>query len=223
MMKMKNWQDRAKKLMRQRNLSQESLAELIGVTQGTIGHYLNKRREAPLSKIDKISWALGVSTQYLLYGELNEKEKIEEIPTIIKKIPIIHWEDLKISKDLSPESISQLLQQRSADGEVLTMYFSRNKIIGDTVGAIDAINVDAMKPDYPHELTIYEKDWLVIDFSVKPKIGQLVIAEIDKGYTVRQYIEDGGKFLLKALNRQYPIITDFEVKGVIIGRMSEWG
>ena len=50
-------------------LTQEKLAEVLGVTQGTIGHWLNARR-APdtLAMYEQLAKALNVHPAWLLYG-----------------------------------------------------------------------------------------------------------------------------------------------------------
>jgi transcriptional regulator with XRE-family HTH domain len=68
-----DWRERFKlrfELLKSREgLTQEKLAESLGVTQGTVGHWLNARR-APdtLAMYEQLAKALGVSPAWLLYG-----------------------------------------------------------------------------------------------------------------------------------------------------------
>lgn len=48
------WQDLAKTRMKEVGMTQEQLAEALGITQGGLGHWLNARREPNLEVIAKI-------------------------------------------------------------------------------------------------------------------------------------------------------------------------
>ena len=48
------WQDLAKSRMKEVGMTQEQLAEALGMTQGGLGHWLNGRREPNLEVIAKI-------------------------------------------------------------------------------------------------------------------------------------------------------------------------
>lgn len=51
---MNTWNEQAKARMRERQISQEQMAERMGVTQGAIGHWLNGRREPKLEVINRM-------------------------------------------------------------------------------------------------------------------------------------------------------------------------
>ncbi|SEJ63492.1 Phage repressor protein C, contains Cro/C1-type HTH and peptisase s24 domains [Azotobacter beijerinckii] len=51
---MSTWYEQAKARMRERQISQEQMAERMGVTQGAIGHWLNGRREPKLEVINQM-------------------------------------------------------------------------------------------------------------------------------------------------------------------------
>ncbi len=95
------------------------------------------------------------------------------------------------------------------------MYFSEKEEIGNVI-AISARNLDSMNPTFSHPLAIHPDDILFIELNKKPACGKLVLAKVGDSVTIRQYIEDTGKSVLKALNIQYPIITDFEIIGTVI-------
>ena len=48
------WQDLAKTRMKEVCMTQEQLADALGITQGGLGHWLNARREPNLEVIAKI-------------------------------------------------------------------------------------------------------------------------------------------------------------------------
>lgn len=51
---MSTWYKMAKQRMRERHISQEQMAERLGVTQGAIGHWLNGRRQPKLDVINRL-------------------------------------------------------------------------------------------------------------------------------------------------------------------------
>ena len=51
---MNTWYEQAKARIRERQISQEQMAERMGVTQGAIGHWLNGRREPKLEVINRM-------------------------------------------------------------------------------------------------------------------------------------------------------------------------
>jgi transcriptional regulator with XRE-family HTH domain len=218
-----SWRDRLKEVMKQRGFTQDALAAAIGVTQGSIGHYLRSDRQPTIEMIDDIANALNVSPIWILYGVTNTVED-KEVPVNIKFIPILQWEEITASSENLQETIDQVLKNKVKNQEILKMEIKDKELLGHRVAAVKAVNIDAMLPAYPHPRMILEGDYLIIDFDKKAKSGDSVLAFSQGSRIVRQYIEDGSKHLLKALNPQYPII-EIEYKdilAVIIKRFSEY-
>lgn len=61
----KTWQELAKAKMTELNISQERLGEMVGKTQGAIGHWLNGRREPSVEDIAAIMKALHMDAMTL--------------------------------------------------------------------------------------------------------------------------------------------------------------
>jgi DNA polymerase V len=62
--------------------------------------------------------------------------------------------------------------------------------------------------------------WPVVDRSITPKSGNVVIAVLDGELTGKRMVRKGGRVLLMPENTDYPIITidpeqDFSVWGVV--------
>lgn len=74
-----------------------------------------------------------------------------------------------------------------------------------------------------HSMTgagIHDGDILVVDRSITPKSGNVVIAVLDGELTVKRMVRKGGMVLLMPENKDYPVITidpeqDFSVWGVV--------
>lgn len=106
------WNDKVKKLMEQKNITQKKLSELSGITETSVSRYLRGNRTPRMDVMVNFSKALGVATEYLLE---NDKETgltpYAEISTVIarrgkelsveeknKLIALIlgNWEDMNV-------------------------------------------------------------------------------------------------------------------------------
>jgi len=93
---MTEWHDRFKhrlaELKRTEHLTQEKLAERLGVTQSAIGHWLSGRRE-PRSFVDyrNLARALKVDFNWLLFGDETDRP-VERVPP--QPIPILRPEQV---------------------------------------------------------------------------------------------------------------------------------
>ena len=218
------FKDRLKHARKEKGLSQESLAKLSGLSQPTIAN-LEKGKIKTTAYINKLAKALNVSSEWLEEGKQIENyyiknNKLKEIPFFIKKIPLLQWSDFSQSL-ISTHNIDDLLKLKETQGEILEMYFKDKNETQKKLGALIAGCQDAMVPIHPSPLTIYPNDVLIIEFEADANLGNIVIAKTSEGFLVRQYIQEGNRRLLKALNPQYPIITDFEIIGVVVKTIRE--
>jgi len=65
---------------------------------------------------------------------------------------------------------------------------------------------------------IMERDLVIVERGRAPKIGDVVIAEVDGEWTMKYFKKQGGKVYLEAANPKYPIIrpqTDLQLGGVV--------
>ncbi|RYG55597.1 MAG: XRE family transcriptional regulator, partial [Alphaproteobacteria bacterium] len=65
---METWRDRARRRMKERGVTQDSLAEQLGITQGGLQHWLAGSRQPSLDQINKIADALDASHAWLTHG-----------------------------------------------------------------------------------------------------------------------------------------------------------
>ena len=69
------WFKRARRVMTGRQISQQKLAQHMGITRGAVGHWLSGRREPSLDELQKIATFLNVSYGWLTSGE-GEQEAV---------------------------------------------------------------------------------------------------------------------------------------------------
>ena len=65
---------------------------------------------------------------------------------------------------------------------------------------------------------IYNNDLLIVDRSINPKSGDVVVAILDGEFTLKRYIKDNERYYLKADKEDYPAIDLNEYNEVMI-----WG
>ena len=67
---------------------------------------------------------------------------------------------------------------------------------------------------------IHDKDILVVDRSLKARLGNIIVASLDGEFTVKRLVKRGKNYYLKAEHPDYPAIliskqSDFKVWGVV--------
>ena len=68
--------ERFRYLRQSKNLAQSQLASLIGVDRSTISSYESNIRQPSLDTLSRIADVFGVSTDYLLTGDIIDKDKL---------------------------------------------------------------------------------------------------------------------------------------------------
>ena len=207
------WTDLAKDKMKDLGISQERLGELIGKTQGAVGHWLNGRREPSIDDIAQIMKALGLSEMILLDdGYVRRPEEVEgdnftylspHKPT--KSYPLISWVSAgQWSEALEPYKLDEIEEWPET-----TVHCSEGSFWLTVKG-------DSMTS--PVGFTVPEGMIILVDPAVEAKNGKLVVAKLvnENEATFKKYIEDAGRKFLKPLNPQYPI-TEINGNCRIIG------
>ncbi len=72
------WFERAKRLSKSRGITYKNIAEVLGITEAAVGHYMNGRREPTLNDFVKIAELLGETMESLYSGQKAISQKITE-------------------------------------------------------------------------------------------------------------------------------------------------
>lgn len=108
----KRFTERFYLLKKTEGLTQEALAEKVGVTQGTIGHWLNGRRSPDsLEDYEKLASALGVHPAELLYGVPPGSQISKESAEFA-----LAWEDLPPKERASLKTLVFAFKKPSTKG-----------------------------------------------------------------------------------------------------------
>ncbi|MFA6521906.1 MAG: transcriptional repressor LexA [Candidatus Gracilibacteria bacterium] len=153
---------------------------------------------------------------------LEEKELIKkgDTPRSIKLLP-------KVAQKLSADTVKiPVLGQVPAGGPVLSeenveswMTFESGQIKNAEKCFILKVRGDSMI-----NAGIFEGDFVIASPDKAPRKGDVVVALVDGGSTVKKYETSGGKVYLKPENPRYENIypeEDLQVQGVVVG-MLRW-
>ncbi len=205
---MDNWIALVKANMKDRKVTQDELAERLGMSQGGVGHWLNKRRVPSLADMNRVLAELGLG--YLEVAlEIREREK--ELPGVEThynpyfRYPVSDW-----------KGACELREERATYGAArfeLTDYHAEGEAFWLPVTG------DAMTA--PSGLSISAGMLILVDPARAAEPGKLVVAQwADHPHaTFRQLLEESGQLYLVPLNPTYPkqLFTDAcRILGVVV-------
>lgn len=195
------WYDLAKTLMKIRGITQEQLAEHLGITKGAVSHWLNARREPSLEEIARILEFLGKRNFSVGAGGLIIDETLKGDVEYIgpykpgKKYPVLSkvqagaW-----SEACEPYALKEIDLWLESDAH--------------TQGEAFWLEVEGDSMTAPMGLSIPEGTFVLFDTGREAVNGNLVIAKLvdDNEATFKKLVIDGSQKFLKGLNPQWPMM-----------------
>ncbi|WP_426133813.1 LexA family protein [Pseudomonas sp. PWP3-1b2] len=205
---MDNWIALVRANMKDRKVTQDKLAERLGMSQGGVGHWLNKRRVPSLADMNRVLAELGLG---YLEVTLQIRERAEEAPAPQQhynpyfRYPVSDW-----------KGVCEIREERPAYGAArfeLTDYHARGEAFWLPVTG------DAMTA--PSGLSIGAGMMILVDPAIDAEPGKLVIAQwADSPHaTFRQLMEESGQRYLVPLNPTFPKLLftdDCRILGVVV-------
>lgn len=214
-MNMDKWIALVRERIEELDISQEQLAERVGVSQGSIGHWLNKRRQPRVDSMNRVFVELGmphyhVSMQLRVQGQVGEApgrygvdDDDADGPAkyfVCFRYPVRDWGGLGQEEAAAPDAFEQ------------TDYLAQGKAFWLTVEN-DTMSAASGK-------SVPERVRILVDDGLAAEPGRLVIARLPgKTPIFRQLAEEGGQLYLKALNGSYPTLLceeGCEFLGVVV-------
>ncbi|MFF7860685.1 MULTISPECIES: S24 family peptidase [unclassified Pseudomonas] len=215
-MNMDKWIALVRDRMEELGLTQEQLAERVGVSQGSVGHWVNKRRQPKIESMNRTFVEIGmphynVSLQLRIQGQVGEErgaygvDDAEDDLDLMQYIvcfryPVKDWSELGATDAEEPSVFEQ------------TDYLAQGKAFWLTVEN-DAMSTVSGR-------SVPQGMRMLVDPGVEVEAGRLVIArQPGKPAIFRELAEDGGQRYLKALNNNYPTLLceeGCEFLGVVV-------
>ena len=209
---MDKWIELVKAKMSELKVTQEILADRLGMSQGGVGHWLNKRRQPGIDDMNRVLHALGM--EFLEVALVIREPDIakEESQDLVRKYnpyfryPVSDWREPAQVRDgeLSVYGKPRFeLTDYHAQGAAFWLV-----VVGDAMTA-------------PTGVSIAEGMMILVDPAIVPEPGKLVIAQWSDSTeaTFRKLIEEGGQRYLVPLNPTYPkaLYTDeCRILGVVV-------
>jgi transcriptional regulator with XRE-family HTH domain len=101
-MKNDGFAERLKELRRHKNLSQTELGKLVGIHYNHIGRYERGNSMPSTDALKRLAEALGITADFLLYGEINEAAKAKmddkELLQLFKEVEKLPEEDKNVAR-----------------------------------------------------------------------------------------------------------------------------
>ena len=116
---MEDWIKRAKKLMKEKSLTQKDVASSMGkTTGGAVGHYFTGRSKPTLDQVKGLAKKLGVSFSKLVDGhDVVDEELLDECLQLVEQAEL--ETDINLSAKQSAKMVTYLYKL-SKDGQSVT-------------------------------------------------------------------------------------------------------
>lgn len=215
----KEWTDLVKIRIKELGMTQEKLAELIDVTPGGMGHWLNKRREPSLAQIAKILKVLDMTTLMLhsdgtlehlteVAEDISNMTKLELQPKYTAIYPLL--------SSVQAGEWSEALEPYPVDG--LSDYYPTTETVSEHSFWLK-VEGDSMTSSVG--LSLPEGTLILVDPEQEAKNGSLVVAKLEEvnEATFKKLIIDAGQKFLKPLNNSYPNLVingNCRIIGVVV-------
>jgi SOS-response transcriptional repressor LexA len=213
---MDKWIELVKAKMSELKITQTELGERVGMSQGGIGHWLNKRREPGVTEMNRVLQALGMDfLEVAMVIREPQQTADDDMPLAQKynpyfRYPVNDWRAPFEVRETEPQPYSKVQDKQRFE---LTDYHARGAAFWLTVAG------DSMTA--PRGPSIAEGMLILVDPAAEALPGKLVIAQwSDSDDAIfRKLDEEGGQRYLVPLNPTWPkaLLTDeCRIIGVVV-------
>lgn len=206
---MDKWIALVKANMKDRKVTQDQLAERLGMSQGGVGHWLNKRRVPSLADMNRLLEELGLGYLEVVLDIRERADAEEQSPekhyNPYFRYPVSDW-----------KGVCEVREERPVYGAArfeLTDYHAH--------GAAFWLPVTSDAMTAPSGLSIGAGMMILVDPALAAAPGKLVVAQWADSpqATFRQLQEESGQLYLVPLNPTFPklLFTDnCRILGVVV-------
>ncbi|PTT26219.1 LexA family transcriptional regulator [Pseudomonas sp. HMWF021] len=213
---MDKWIELVKAKMSELNVTQVELGERVGMSQGGIGHWLNKRREPGIKEMNRVLQALGMEfLEVAMVIREPQPSPDDEVPLTHKYNPYFRYpvSDWRAPCEAREREAAPYAKSSEAQRFELTDYHAGGpafwlRVTGDSMTA-------------PKGLSVPEGMLILVDPAVEAVPGKLVVAQWpDSPEAIfRKLDEEGGQRYLMPLNPTWPkalFTDDCRIIGVVV-------
>lgn len=169
---MDKWIELVKAKMSELKITQTELGERVGMSQGGIGHWLNKRREPGITQMNRVLQALGMDfLEVVLVIREPQESTDDEMPLAQKYNPYFRYpvSDWRTSCETRESAATSYAPAQDKQRFELTDYHAR--------GAAFWLTVTGNSMTAPSGQSIAEGMLILVDPEVEALPGKLVIAQ----------------------------------------------
>ncbi|WP_411389054.1 LexA family protein [Pseudomonas sp. MPB23] len=205
---MDKWIALVKTNMEDRKVTQGELAERLGMSQGGVGHWLNKRRAPSLADMNRVLEALGLGYLEVALDIRERRDEHLAAPARYNpyfRYPVSDWKGLcEVREERATYGVHRFeSSDYHARGEAFWL-----PVTGDAMTA-------------PAGLSISAGMMILVDPAIAAEPGRLVVAQWadHPQATFRQLLEESGQRYLVPLNPTYPkrlFTDDCRILGVVV-------
>ncbi|MDZ5601712.1 S24 family peptidase [Pseudomonas sp. RP23018S] len=209
---MKKWYELARARMKEREITQEKLAEHMGVSQGGVAHWLSGRREPSLEVISQVLSYLGLP-QMGIEMDIHPDSNVRMAPQPSRSFsyPEISWVQAGIAREATEVLNVALCPHHSSDVWAGDDAFWL-RVTGSSMTSTSG-------PSFP------EGTLVLVAPDIEPRPGQFVVARMltTNEATFKQLARDAGDLYLRPLNPAYStklLDESWEIVGTVLdGKM----
>lgn len=198
--------------MKERKVTQEKLAEHLGMSQGGIAHWLSGRREPSLEDIGRLLDYLGLPPMEVdMASHVDSNVETTIQPSRSFSYPEISWVQAGTAREATEVGNVALCPQHSSEVWAGDNAFWL-RVTGSSMTA-------ASGPSFP------EGTLILVAPDIEPRAGQYVVARMasTNEATFKQLVRDAGDLYLRPLNPSYGtkrLDDSWEIVGTVLdGKM----
>lgn len=199
-----HWNELVKSRMKEVGITQNILAERMGMSQSAIAHWLNKKREPSIDDIGKIMGIVGLDSMVLTpdgmidYPDhvIANVTKLDIQPTYQNSFPVLsavqagQW-----TEACEPYTLDEIDEWYETTVRTSKRCFWL-RVQGDSMTS-------------PMGVSLPEGVLVLIDTEREHENGSLVVAKLTdvNEATFKKFVRDSGQEFLKPLNPTYPMVS----------------
>lgn len=201
--------------MKQLGITQEKLAEELGMTQGGVGHWLRGTRNPSLAEIGKIFSYLGIKSASLNY------DGTFSIPEEFSKSTFKEQYNYPLLATVRAGMFTTEMNSYSENDA--KAWIATSKKAGSRSFWLE-VKGDSMTAPAGNQPSFPEGMLILVDPDCDVEPDDFCVASTNGNeFTFKKLIKDSGLCFLKPLNPQYPLMPcgdDYRIIGKVI--MSQW-